>query len=93
MLLSGLYLSKYKGIIKSDKRFAKIKLIKMTSTGHLGDASYFANLGFDGYFPKPAATAELFRALSVVANGGEVLNEAEPLITSHCLKTLIPTKN
>jgi len=79
--------------IKSDKRFAKIKLIMMTSMGHLGDASYFANLGFDGYFPKPATTADLFGALSVVANGGEVLSEAEPLVTSHYLKTLIPTKN
>jgi len=79
--------------IKSDKRFATIKLIMMTSMGHLGDASYFANLGFDGYFPKPATTADLFGALSVVANGGEVLNEAEPLVTSHYLKTLIPTKN
>jgi PAS domain S-box-containing protein len=79
--------------IKSDKRFEKIKLIMMTSMGHLGDASYFANLGFDGYFPKPATTADLFGALSVVANGGEVLDEAEPLVTSHYLKTLIPTKN
>jgi len=79
--------------IKKDKRFAQIKLIMMTSMGHLGDASYFANLGFDGYFPKPATTVDLFGALSVVAKGGEILDEAEPLVTTHYLKTLIPVEN
>jgi len=79
--------------IKNDKRLAQIKLIMMTSMGHLGDASYFADLGFDGYFPKPATTVDLFGALSVVAKGGEILDDAEPLVTSHYLKTLIPAKN
>jgi len=80
-------------ILKKDERFAQIKLIMMTSMGHLGDARYFADLGFDGYFPKPATTADLFGALSVVAKGGEILAEAEPLVTSHYLKTLTPAKN
>jgi len=79
--------------MKSDKRFAQIKLIMMTSMGHLGDARYFADLGFSGYFPKPATTTDLFGALSVVAKGGEILEEAEPLVTSHYLKTLTSTKN
>ncbi|OUR61837.1 hypothetical protein A9Q74_07980 [Colwellia sp. 39_35_sub15_T18] len=79
--------------IKGDERFAQIKLIMMTSMGHLGDARYFADLGFSGYFPKPATTADLFGALSVVAKGGEILEEAEPLVTSHYLKTLTPANN
>ena len=65
----------------------------MTSMGHLGDARYFADLGFSGYFPKPTTTADLFGALSVVAKGGETLEEAEPLVTSHYLKTLTPANN
>jgi len=79
--------------IKSDKRFENMKLVMMTSMGHIGDARYFADLGFDGYFPKPTTTADLFGALSVVAEGGEVLEDATPLVTSHYLKTLIPEKD
>ncbi len=80
-------------IIRSDKRFKQMKLIIMTSMGHIGDARYFADLGFDGYFPKPATTADIFGALSVVTKGGEVFDEAEPLVTSHYLKTLAPAKD
>ncbi len=79
--------------ISSDKRFEKTKLIMMTSMGHIGDARFFAELGFAGYFPKPATTADLFGALAVVARGGEVLEEAVPLVTSHYLKTLLPAKD
>ena len=75
--------------LKSDKCFKQMKLIMMTSMGHLGDARYFAELGFEGYFPKPATTSDLFDALSVVAEGGKVLQDADPLVTSHYLKTLI----
>ncbi len=80
-------------LIKNDKRFDQMKLVMMTSMGHIGDARYFADLGFDCYFPKPATTADIFGALSVVTKGGEVLEQANPLVTSHYLKTLIPPKN
>lgn len=79
--------------IKQDKALSNIKLVMMTSMGYQGDARYFANIGFDAYFPKPATTSDLFNALSVVAKGGELLNEAEPLVTSHYLRTLIPLDN
>lgn len=87
--MNGTELGKH---LKNDKRFRQIKLIMMTSMGNLGDARYFADLGFDGYFPKPATTAALFGALSVVAQGGKVLEDAEPLITSHYLNDLVPVK-
>ncbi|TMP27749.1 hybrid sensor histidine kinase/response regulator [Pseudoalteromonas rubra] len=74
--------------IKEDKRFKGIKLIMMTSIGHQGDASYFADLGFSGYFPKPATTEDLFNALSVVADDGEALANAKPLVTTHYLKSM-----
>lgn len=74
--------------IRSDKRFATMKLVMMTSMGQRGDAQYFADLGFSAYFPKPATTADLFNALSVVADDGEALAQAQPLVTQHYLKTL-----
>jgi len=78
--------------IKSDSRFSKMKLIMMTSMGALGDEKYFSELGFSGYFPKPTTTSDLFDALSVVAEDGPAMQKAEPLVTSHYLKTLIHEK-
>jgi len=80
-------------VIRNDKRLDQMKLVMMTSMGHIGDARYFADLGFDCYFPKPATTVDIIGALSVVTKGGDVLNDANPLVTSHYLKTLIPAKN
>ncbi|WDE09637.1 response regulator [Thalassomonas haliotis] len=64
------------------------KLIMMTSMGERGDASYFAELGFCAYFPKPATTSDLFDALTVVVEGKEALELAQPLVTTHHLKSL-----
>jgi len=74
--------------ISKDERFSKMKLVMMTSMGHQGEARYFADLGFSAYFPKPATTSDLFDALSVVVDGGKALQQAEPLVTKHYLKTL-----
>ncbi|WDD96854.1 hybrid sensor histidine kinase/response regulator [Thalassomonas actiniarum] len=64
------------------------KLIMMTSMGERGDASYFAELGFCAYFPKPATTSDLFDALTVVVEGKEALEVAQPLVTTHHLQSL-----
>ncbi|WP_415889788.1 response regulator [Neptuniibacter sp. SY11_33] len=74
--------------LKADDRFSSAKLILMTSMAHRGDAKRFADIGFSGYFPKPATTSDIFDALQVVASGGEALNNASPLVTSHYLKDL-----
>ena len=79
--------------LKQDNRYKNMKLIMMTSMGDRGDERYFADLGFSAYFPKPATTSDLFEALSVVAKGGVVLEQAEPLVTSHYLKILTPDKH
>ncbi len=50
---------------KADSRFAAMKLVMMTSMSYKGKADYFANLGFVGYFPKPATTADLLNALAL----------------------------
>lgn len=57
----------------------------MTSMSERGDAEKFAKLGFHGYFPKPTTTEDLLKALAVVAQGGEALARAEPLVTRHFL--------
>ena len=78
--------------LKVDARFKNMKLVMMTSMSHRGDARFFSDLGFSAYFPKPTTTSDLFGALSVVAKGGEVLQEAQPLVTHHYLKTLADNK-
>jgi len=75
-------------LLKADSRFKNMKLVMMTSIGHRGDAKYFAELGFSAYFPKPATFSDLFDALSVVAEGGDALQQAQPLVTHHNLQSL-----
>ncbi|NRD73379.1 response regulator [Shewanella sp. VB17] len=74
--------------LKSDDRFDAIKLVMMTSMSQIGDAVFFAELGFSAYFPKPTTTSDLFDALAIISEGGEALLSAKPLITHHYLQTL-----
>jgi len=75
--------------IKQDSRFSDLKMVMMTSTfNEGGEAEYFSSLGFSAYFSKPVTSADLFDALTVVAVGGEVLNQAQPLVTHNYLQTL-----
>ncbi|MBV1920415.1 MAG: response regulator, partial [Pseudomonadales bacterium] len=74
--------------LKSNPNFSAMKLIMMTSMDRSGDAQYFADLGFDGYFPKPVTTSDLFDALLVIAKGGDVLTQAKPLVTEHFVRSL-----
>ena len=52
-----------------------------------GDASYFANLGFDAYFPKPAITSDLLKALQLCLQKNTT-DEPVPFITRHYLQDL-----
>lgn len=70
------------------KALDDMKLVMMTSISTRGDAAYFANLGFSAYFRKPTTTSDLFDALAVVICGGEVLEQAQPLVTQHYLRGL-----
>ncbi|MBA6365658.1 response regulator, partial [Colwellia sp. BRX8-8] len=67
--------------LKNQQEFKAMKLVMMTSMGERGDAKHFADIGFSAYFPKPTTTSNLFKALSVVAHGGEILKQASPLVT------------
>ncbi|BFM14648.1 hypothetical protein R50073_08310 [Maricurvus nonylphenolicus] len=74
--------------LRAGKLCEETKLVMMTSIGHNNDASYFAQLGFSAYFPKPVTTNDLFHTLSIVAEDGDALHQASPLITHHYLQTL-----
>lgn len=76
-------------ILQSSSRTDAMKLIMMTSMCQRGDAQFFADLGFCGYFPKPATTSDLFNALAVVVAGGDLLKQAKPLVTRHFVKNLL----
>jgi CheY-like chemotaxis protein len=74
--------------IKADDRFKDLKLVMMTSVGESGDLEYFASIGFSAYFSKPANMDNLIAALAVVADAGEPLQQATPLVTSHYIQSL-----
>ncbi len=74
--------------LKSDQRYSGMKLVMMTSIGCQGDAQRYADIGFSAYFPKPATTSDLFDALAVIVEGGEALENAQPLVTGDYLKSL-----
>ena len=74
--------------LQANENTRDIKLIMMTSMSQRGDAQYFANLGFSAYFPKPATTSDLFDALAVVVSGGDVMQQAQPLVTHQYVQSL-----
>ncbi|WP_279504076.1 response regulator [Hahella sp. CR1] len=74
--------------LKANAAYRNMALVMMTSIGHRGDARYFAELGFSAYLPKPVTVAELSAALSVVAEGGDALRQAKPLVTRHYARSL-----
>jgi len=83
--MSGEILAK---TLQSNPFYLGMKLVMMTSMGKRGDAKYFANIGFSAYFPKPTTTSDLFKALSVVAQDGEILHQATPLVTHDYLNAM-----
>ena len=76
----------------AEKKFSQMKLIMMTSISDHNDAQYFANLGFSGFFPKPATTEDILDALAVIVSDGEALAEAPNIVTSDYLNSLNRTE-
>ena len=72
--------------ILANKEFGDIRLVMMTSMGYRVDSKRFAEVGFSGYFPKPMTTSNLFDALNIIVDDGEVLDDAAPILTEHYLK-------
>jgi CheY-like chemotaxis protein len=84
-MMSGEILAKQ---LQNNPFYGEMKLVMMTSMGKRGDAEYFANIGFSAYFPKPTTTSDLFKALSSVTQGGEILQQASPLVTHDYLSAM-----
>jgi len=78
--------------IRADRRFDNMKMVMMTSISQGNEATFFAAIGFNAFFPKPATTSDLFDALAVVVDNGEALHQATPLVTHDYLQSLIPNK-
>lgn len=74
--------------VRSNPQFNDLKLILMTAISNRGDAKFFAELGYQAYFPKPTTTSDLFSALSVVLDDGEAMKHADPLVTHHYIQEL-----
>ncbi|WP_022942128.1 response regulator [Psychromonas hadalis] len=72
-------------ILRSDKQFDDMKLVMMTSIASQNETQFFSDLGFNAYFPKPATTSDLFKALSVVIDNGD---QVMPLVTHDYLASL-----
>ncbi|MET1255724.1 response regulator [Aliikangiella maris] len=83
--MSGVDLANH---LRKNPKLAQVSLIMMTSMGARGDGQKLAALGFKAYFPKPFSMSDLFDAISVVLSGGQVLEQAKPLVTQHYLKNL-----
>ncbi|MGD8108920.1 PAS domain S-box protein [Vibrio sp. TRT 17S01] len=61
----------------------RTKLIMMTSLDNISAQNEFKQLGFSGYFIKPATTKDLLQALRVI--GSEDFDERQPLVTHNYL--------
>ncbi|RLU04173.1 MAG: response regulator [Ketobacter sp.] len=74
--------------IRGNPKLNGTKMIMMTSIGNRGDANRLAQIGFNGYFPKPTTTSDLLGALAVLLEDGDALAQATPLVTHHYLKSI-----
>ncbi len=73
--------------------FSSIKLIMMTSISSIHEASYFHQIGFHGFFPKPTTTSDLFNVLNVVMSDEYQLSHDGTIITHDYLSTLKPNQS
>ena len=74
--------------LRNESQYDGMKLVMMTSISTQNETQFFADLGFNAYFPKPATTSDLFDALSVVVDDGDTLHDAVPLVTHDYLASL-----
>ncbi|WP_022939935.1 response regulator [Psychromonas hadalis] len=74
--------------LQKNHNFSQMKLIMMTSIGEQSDSQHFFDLGFSAYFTKPTTVSDLYSALAIIVEGGELLKQANPLITSQYINSL-----
>ena len=76
-------------MMQEDAIVKRIPMIMMTSIGNAKEPSYFAKIGFKGYFTKPVTCSDLYDALVVVLDGGSNF-PASAMVTKEQLKQLKP---
>jgi len=76
--------------IIADALLKSTRLILLTSLGHVGDAQFFAELGFAGYVTKPVGMRDLIDVLSMAAaSSAEVWHaQTQPIVTSEGMNQL-----
>lgn len=74
--------------IRSQASLDSMKLVMMTSLGSRDEAQVFADIGFEGYFPKPTTTQDLFHALSILMAEQAPSDEVNPILTKDRLDML-----
>ncbi|GLS91120.1 hypothetical protein GCM10007916_21890 [Psychromonas marina] len=75
-------------LLRAEPYFDKMKLVMMTSITFNNEVNFFSDLGFNAYFPKPATTSDLFKALSVVVDNEYNNNKTQPMVTHDYLASL-----
>jgi len=75
-------------VVRSDRRFANVKLVMMSSLGRRGDASRLAQAGFDASLLKPVRQSDLLECLSALLGTSDNPPRARPLITRQSLRDL-----
>ena len=74
--------------IRHEEKWDGVALIMMTSKSERGEAKHFAEMGFAAYLTKPVVPDDIHDALMIALEGGDALEQAEPLVTHHHLETL-----
>jgi len=77
--------------LKLNPNLRDMKLIMMTSISEQNELEYYIDLGFSGYFSKPATPYDLFNALNVLAE--QNTQDSYPFVTSNYLNTLVPSES
>jgi len=77
----------------TDPRMARLPAILLTSAGQRGDARAFADMGYDGYLPKPIMASALHQVISVVLGQAEhgardLPGPAPALVTRHLVEEM-----
>jgi PAS domain S-box-containing protein len=81
--MDGIELGKY---FRQNHQFDKMKMVMMASIYQDDEATVFADLGFNGFFTKPATTSDLFYVLALVDD--DASQQSKPEVTHDYLKSV-----
>jgi PAS domain S-box-containing protein len=76
-------------VIRADKRLVGTGIILLTSSGAVGDAKRFAQLGFSGYLTKPVQAHELKSVILLALAKTAGSQPSRPLATRHAVREVM----